>query len=369
MAGSSSSPNSTNESSQIQSSQTYSVDIRYFLIMLFSAMTVFFAIGFLTAPIPSSLPSYNGDSLSSKTSSSGSASINPVKRTQVKHSTEIGSKILNDDLNQHHVNFQEPSYEDLGQGEGVIQRTFAASPNINSKTEKQQEHLPAGQHLLVDIKNVSAKFLNSEERLARAMVDTVKSAGLTLLSYHCHSLVPAGVSCVGVLLESHISFHTWPEEGVITLDLFTCGEKPLLPIVPELERLFGVPRSEDREGGETNGEDEEIVTMWSHELRGFRDNSPIPSKTNYMQSSSDLASYVFSPLDLYLKKQIVSTESEYHRIDIWDIVTHEDTPSYQDALKHNLTKGDPRWKTPELVSPERYLFMNGVLQVRSFMVK
>ena len=32
--------------------------------------------------------------------------------------------------------------------------------------------------------------------------------GLTLLSYHCHSLLPAGVSCVGVLLESHISFHT-----------------------------------------------------------------------------------------------------------------------------------------------------------------
>eukprot|EP00536_Pseudo-nitzschia_multiseries_P014414 jgi/Psemu1/214583/e_gw1.698.6.1 len=79
------------------------------------------------------------------------------------------------------------------------------------------------QHLLVDIKGIEATFLDSEERLAKAMVDTVNHAGLTMLSYHCHKLIPKGVSCVGVLLESHISFHTWPDEGVITLDLFTCG--------------------------------------------------------------------------------------------------------------------------------------------------
>ncbi|EED92531.1 predicted protein, partial [Thalassiosira pseudonana CCMP1335] len=80
-----------------------------------------------------------------------------------------------------------------------------------------------GQHLLVDIKDVDAQFLNSEERLATAMISLINESKLTLLSYHCHSLVPIGVSCAGVLLESHIAFHTWPLEGVITLDLFTCG--------------------------------------------------------------------------------------------------------------------------------------------------
>ncbi len=58
---------------------------------------------------------------------------------------------------------------------------------------------------------------------------------------------PAGVSCVCVILESHISFHTWSEEGVVTLDLFTCGDNPLLPVVPKLEKLFGVPKSKDQE--------------------------------------------------------------------------------------------------------------------------
>ncbi|EEC49071.1 predicted protein, partial [Phaeodactylum tricornutum CCAP 1055/1] len=80
-----------------------------------------------------------------------------------------------------------------------------------------------GQHLLVDIENVDASFLNSAHQLAFAMVDVIEMSGLTLLSYHCHGLEPIGVSCVGVLLESHVSFHTWPIEGVITLDLFTCG--------------------------------------------------------------------------------------------------------------------------------------------------
>ncbi|OEU21352.1 S-adenosylmethionine decarboxylase, partial [Fragilariopsis cylindrus CCMP1102] len=80
-----------------------------------------------------------------------------------------------------------------------------------------------GQHLLIDIENVDSAFLNSEERLANAMLDLINECGLTLLSYHCHKMVPMGVSCAGVLLESHVSFHTWPTEGVITIDLFTCG--------------------------------------------------------------------------------------------------------------------------------------------------
>jgi S-adenosylmethionine decarboxylase proenzyme len=110
-------------------------------------------------------------------------------------------------------------------------------------------HEPSGQHLLVDIKGVDGVFLNSEERLATAMVSLVELSGLTLLSNHCHKLPPVGVSCVGVLLESHISFHTWPIAGAISLDLYTCGEGSLLPILPEIERMFGVPRKPAVQGG------------------------------------------------------------------------------------------------------------------------
>ena len=86
--------------------------------------------------------------------------------------------------------------------------------------DKRGPYLPSGQHLFVDIKNVDSDFLNSEERLAQAMIDLVKAAEVTLLSYHCHSLVPMGVKCAGVILESHIALHTWPKDGVIVLDLY-----------------------------------------------------------------------------------------------------------------------------------------------------
>lgn len=146
--------------------------------------------------------------------------VKNAKRSRTKHSSEIGERIP--ELNERHVNFQQPVLEDFGDGSGAFQYEVDSDGrsivhqgqdndsimSLQEKQQEQQEHLPAGQHLLVDLMNVEAEFLNSEQRLADAMVQCIKTAGLTLLSYHCHSLLPAGVSCVGVLLESHISFHT-----------------------------------------------------------------------------------------------------------------------------------------------------------------
>jgi S-adenosylmethionine decarboxylase proenzyme len=161
--------------------------------------------------------------------------------------------------------------------------------------QQEEEHLPAGQHLLIDMEYVDADFLNSEERLTAAMVETITLSGLTMLSYHCHSLLSTGVSCVGVLLESHISFHTWPNDGVIALDLFTCGSSPLLPVIPVLERLFGVG--------------DNVRNKWSHELRGFRTNEQ--KKKNYLDGSSDLTSWVLSPMEMHTKRSIYSNLTRY----------------------------------------------------------
>lgn len=236
-----------------------------------------------------------------------------------------------------------------------VTSVYSGDPSIDAGEIDEEIHEPAGQHLLVDIKGIEADFLDSEARLSKAMVDTVESSGLTMLSYHCHSLVPKGVSCVGVLLESHISFHTWPDEGVITLDLFTCGNKPLVPVVRTIQALFGIPRAKDS-----------IVTQWSHELRGFRNKNIKKSSDNdnyaVLDHNSDLSQMVWSPIDVKLKEQIVSTLTKHQRVDIWDLVGLEETPSYEDALRANLKPNDPRWTTSEVVAPTRHLFLDGVLQ-------
>ncbi|KAL7568819.1 hypothetical protein ACA910_007233 [Epithemia clementina (nom. ined.)] len=224
----------------------------------------------------------------------------------------------------------------------------------------------AGEHLLVDIEGVDADFLDSESRLAQAMIDTTKEAGLELLSYHCHSLEPKGVSCVGVLLESHMSFHTWPDEGVITLDLYVttvstnteqqAKQQPLVPnVVESVKRLFGV-----RGAGKAP---RPLNARWSHEFRGF---DPAASQANYgiHLAGSDLALWVLSPLEMYSKTLVHSSWTQSNqRVDIWDLVEVTDTPSQADVIKYGLKEGDPRLYTPELVTPWRVVFLNGKLTV------
>lgn len=333
-------------------SKKTSIDIRVFFTVITAAMAAAFGIGVALGPSPQLIPIPTATAGIDIDTSSESQSNQNQKQKQ-KNGSELG------DLNERHVNFQQPVLEDFGDGAGALAYdSHTKKMNANDSDNEEEEHLPAGQHLLVDIMGVEAAFLNSETRLADAMVQSVTSAGLTMLSYHCHSLLPAGVSCVGVLLESHISFHTWPDEGVITLDLFTCGPKPLLPAVADLERLFGIPRVKLDGSASASGEKEEIITQWSHELRGFRNKE----HKSYLDNRSDLAVSIFSPLLFGTKKQIVSVNSKFQRIDIWDYLEHGSTPSHDDAIKANLTQGDPRWLTSEVVSFERYLFLDGNLQ-------
>lgn len=65
------------------------------------------------------------------------------------------------------------NYEAQGEGCQVSTETSAKYDDDDDDDEDEQPHLPAGQHLLVDIKNVNHDFLTSEQRLAQAMVDVV----------------------------------------------------------------------------------------------------------------------------------------------------------------------------------------------------
>jgi len=171
--------------------------------------------------------------------------------------------------------------------------------NGNADYEKdEEEHLPAGQHLLVDIDGLDASFLNSEARLATAMISMVDNSGLTLLSYHCHGMYPEGVSCAGVLLESHVSFHTWPTEGVITLDLFTCGSTSLLDSMPLIEDLFVIPRS---------GENEKPNIMWAYKRRGFNEQSG-------MTGERDTFAYPLGVHGMEYKKELASLTTDSGKI-------------------------------------------------------
>ena len=168
---------------------------------------------------------------------------------------------------------------------------------IKDAYEDEVDPQPAGEHLMLDIKNVDGAFLNSEQLLSLAMLDVVNEAELTLLSFHCHGLMPAGVSCVGVLLHNYISFHTWPAEGVIAFDLCSAGSKSILPVLPIVERLFGVPRTPSSPGQVV----EQPEYRWAHKLRGFRHH---PTKSSNLLLGTDLGANILSILGTELKEEV-----------------------------------------------------------------
>ncbi len=78
-------------------------------------------------------------------------------------------------------------------------------------------------HLLVDLHGCPADLLNDIAALETVMVEAAQRAGATVINSMFHHFSPFGVSGVVVIQESHLTIHTWPEQGFAAVDLFTCG--------------------------------------------------------------------------------------------------------------------------------------------------
>lgn len=81
-----------------------------------------------------------------------------------------------------------------------------------------------GQHLILDFWGVDAGLLDSQEAVREALLYAAREGRCTVVAEYFHEFSPVGVTGVLVLAESHLSVHTWPEEGYCALDAFTCGE-------------------------------------------------------------------------------------------------------------------------------------------------
>ncbi len=83
---------------------------------------------------------------------------------------------------------------------------------------------PVGTHCILELHGCSAEKLN-DLQFVRDAVRTASGHGLsTLLKLISHQFEPQGVTAIGLLAESHVSIHTWPETGYAAVDMFTCGE-------------------------------------------------------------------------------------------------------------------------------------------------
>jgi S-adenosylmethionine decarboxylase len=113
-------------------------------------------------------------------------------------------------------------------------------------------------HVLYDVWVDDPKPLERVGPLEDLLTRAALAGGATILHGYVHHLAPGGVTGFLLLAESHLSVHTWPEEGFAAFDIFSCGDMDTDAIVdtiretlrPARERLQLIHRgSGDGEGG------------------------------------------------------------------------------------------------------------------------
>jgi len=84
-----------------------------------------------------------------------------------------------------------------------------------------------GDHYLLNLYECDIEKLNDEKFIVEMFEQAVIKGKMTLLNLMTHKFDPQGITAVALLAESHISIHTWPEQGSCAVDVYTCGTSSL----------------------------------------------------------------------------------------------------------------------------------------------
>ena len=97
-----------------------------------------------------------------------------------------------------------------------------------------------GDHLIIDLSGCNREQLLNGDASRDLFFNTVRAAGLTIVSEGFYKFSPHGFTCFLLLAESHASLHAWPEYGYCAIDLFTCNVGlDLTPLVEVSQPVTG----------------------------------------------------------------------------------------------------------------------------------
>jgi S-adenosylmethionine decarboxylase proenzyme len=79
-----------------------------------------------------------------------------------------------------------------------------------------------GLHILANFYHCQFDFIQEDILLNKA-IEYCQESGLQVVGYSKHHFQPQGLTFALLLAESHLSIHTWPENGNIAFDIYTCN--------------------------------------------------------------------------------------------------------------------------------------------------
>lgn len=80
-------------------------------------------------------------------------------------------------------------------------------------------------HIVSEIRVKDPKPLRDLESFLVEIDKILESAGVQNLGKAYHDFDGDGFTCAVILAESHVAVHTWPDIGVVTLDVYLCNFK------------------------------------------------------------------------------------------------------------------------------------------------
>lgn len=83
-----------------------------------------------------------------------------------------------------------------------------------------------GRHLIAEIWTEHPHLLDNLEHLKDAVETACRAGNLTVVDVLAHKFAPHGATLIALLMESHLSIHTWPEHGYAAVDVFACAGDP-----------------------------------------------------------------------------------------------------------------------------------------------
>jgi len=130
-----------------------------------------------------------------------------------------------------------------------------------------------GVHCIMELYGCPLELLDDHAFIQRSLKDAAEKAGATWLGQASHRFEPQGVTALGLLAESHITVHTWPELGYAAADCFTCGDHTIAEeacrhlarqLRAERSEIVRIPRALGLKPAEVEGVDPVEAHMCSH---------------------------------------------------------------------------------------------------------
>ena len=80
-------------------------------------------------------------------------------------------------------------------------------------------------HIVADLYEIqNVDFFDKIENMRELILAAAKKASMNVVGEAFKQFEPSGSSGVILLAESHLTYHLWHDERIITLDVYTCGK-------------------------------------------------------------------------------------------------------------------------------------------------